>query len=283
MARPWIEFLFAQKLAWDTGLYGGARNDVTSKILSIDDEAGDSSILVRYPAGWERREPEALKAEEEFYILDGALEINGRIYKRDCYGCFPAGYVRKTARSLGGCVALTFFDLEPKKSDDLSGNYDSHDLVEFLDTFEMKWDSTTADPSLEWMGNRRKILKWDQKYDQKQTFLFTTPPHIYPDNWSCPTLTHPCVEESFMISGEITGPFGKMTQGAYFWRPEDRPHGPFGTRGGGFSLIRFKYGKHVNIWGEVDVPYNFDFSYNPELPDHLSHLGDAPYEGTAPY
>ncbi len=283
MARPWIEFLFAQKLPWEKGLYGNARDDVDSKVLSIDEAAGDSSTLIRYPAGWERAEPEALSTEEELYVLEGSLEINGRTYKRDCYACFPAGYVRRSARSANGCVALTFFDGEPRTSDDLSNTYDPEDLIEFIDTFDMKWDSTTADPTLEWMGNRRKVLKWDREHDQKQTFLFTTPPHIYPENWACPTLTHPCVEESFMISGEITGPYGKMTRGAYFWRPEEKPHGPFGTRGGGFSLIRFKYGKHVNVWGKDDVPYNFDFPYKPELPDHLAHLGDAPYEGTDPY
>ena len=279
MARPWIEFLYAQKLPWNTGLYGGARADVESKILSIDDTAGDSSTLIRYPAGWERTTPEVLTAEEEFFILDGSIEINGRTYARECYANFPAGYVRESACSPEGCVALTFFDSEPQLYDDQSGEYDKKDLIEFLNTFDMKWDSATADPSLEWMGNRRKVLKWDREYDQKQTFLFTTPPHIYPDNWACPTLTHPCVEESFMLSGEITGPFGRMNEGAYFWRPEGKPHGPFGTRGGGFTLIRFKYGAHVNVWGKNDVPYHFDFEYNPELPPNLAHLGDAPYEG----
>ena len=283
MARPWIEFLFAQKLPWTPGVYGGARDDVDSKILSIDDAAGDSSSLIRYPAGWHRTTPEALTAEEELYILDGEVEINGRTYKRDCYACFPAGYVRETAESRKGCVALTFFDSEPRLSSDHAGDYDPDDLVEFINSFDMKWDSTTADSSLEWMGNRRKVLKWDRDHDQKQTFLFTTPPHIYPENWACPTLTHPCVEESFMIAGELTGPFGKMTEGAYFWRPEGKPHGPFGTRGGGFALIRFKYGKHVNVWGDEDIPYTFDFTYQPELPETLAHLGGTPYEGSDPY
>lgn len=283
MARPWIEFLYAQKLPWNQGLYGGARPDVESKILSIDESAGDSSTLVRYPAGWERTEPEVLAAEEEFFILDGSIQINGQLYQRECYANFPAGYVRSSARSPNGCVALTFFDSEPRLSEDHSGTYDPADLIAFINTFEMKWDSATADPSLEWMGNRRKVLKWDRQYDQKHTFLFTTPPHIFPENWACPTLTHPCVEESFMLSGELTGPFGRMNEGAYFWRPEEIPHGPFGTRDGGFSLIRFKYGPHINVWGEEDVPYHFDFDYKPELPAHLAQFGETPYQGIERY
>lgn len=283
MARPWIEFLYAQKLPWTDGLYGGARNDVQSKTLSIDDSAGDSSVLIKYPAGWQRADAEVLTAEEEFYILDGDLEINGKTYTQDCYGCFPAGYVRNDARSKTGCVALTFFDSEPNVSGDLSNTFNERDLVPFINTLDMKWDASTADPTLEWMGNRRKVLKWDHAYNQKGTFLFATSPHIYPENWACPELTHPCVEETFMLGGELTGPFGKMEKGAYFWRPEEKPHGPFGTREGGFALIRFKYGKHINVWGDTDVPYSFDFPYKPELPRELAPYGDAPYKGMELY
>jgi hypothetical protein len=283
MARPWIEFLYAQALPWTAGLSGDARPDVDSKILSKDDNAGDASVIIRYPAGWHRDAPEALNAEEEFYILDGSIEINGQLYTRDCYGCFPAGYVRNQVQSKTGCVALTFFDREPTLSNNLSNTFEQKDLVPFINTLDMKWDASTADPTLEWMGNRRKVLKWDHQYDQKGTFLFATSPHIYPENWACPQLTHPCVEETFMLGGELTGPFGKMNRGAYFWRPEEKPHGPFGTREGGFALIRFKYGKHVNVWGDTDVPYSFDFPYKPELPPALSAYGNAPYEGTATY
>lgn len=287
MARPWIEFLFAQHLPWQAGLYGGARNDVESKILSLDDSAGDSSALIRYPAGWQRTAPEALTAEEEFFILDGEIEINGQTYTRDCYGCFPAGYVRETAHSKNGCVALTFFDSEPRVAEDQSqgqrNDYDPEDLVTFINTLDIKWDASTADPTLEWMGNRRKVLKWDRQYDQKQTFLFATAPHIYPENWACPTLTHPCVEETFMLGGEFIGPHGRMTRGSYFWRPEEIPHGPFGTREGAFCLIRFKYGKHVNVWGDEDVPYSFDFPHKPQLPAELAPYGSTPYVGAKAY
>ena len=279
MARPWIEFLYAQKIPWSQGLYGGARPDVSSKILSIDESAGDSSAIIRYPAGWVRNSPEVITVEEEFFILDGSIEINSQTYDRECYGNFPAGYVRESASSISGCVALTFFDGEPRLTEDRSESYSKDGLIEFINTLDINWDSATADPKLEWMGNRRKVLKWSREYNQKETFLFTTPPHIYPSNWACPILTHPCVEESFMLSGEITGPYGKMTKGAYFWRPQDKPHGPFGTRGGGLSLIRFKYGKHVNIWGQENVPYHFDFEYNPELPLDLAYLADTPYLG----
>ena len=61
MARPHTEFIQVQALPWQRGLYGGARDDVESKVLSLDDETGASTAMVRYPAGWTRPESEILR------------------------------------------------------------------------------------------------------------------------------------------------------------------------------------------------------------------------------
>ena len=280
MARPWIEFLFSQQLSWREGLYGGARDDVLSKVLSIDKDYGDSSTLVFYPPGWIRKDAHVLTCEEEFLVLDGEININGVSYLRDCYANLPASYVRDYSFSKLGCTALTFFDSTPKLAEPPSSKvYDDQNLIEYMNLMEMDWDTSVADPALIWMGNRRKVLKKDKRWNQNSTFLFSTPPHIYPDNWVCPTLTHPCVEETFVLAGEFIGPCGRMAPGAYFWRPEGKPHGPFGTREGGLSLIRFKYGRHINEWGNKPIQYSYDFPYKPILPAELAYLGDQYYSG----
>jgi hypothetical protein len=217
MARPLIEYVYAQCLPWQTGAAAGARADLAAKVLSRDADSGEASLILRYPPGWSRTDPEALAAEEEMYVLDGEIAIDGRIYRRDSYACFPAGYVRSHAESPRGCVALTFFDAVPALT--AAPMRSDTPLVEHLDLYAMPWDAKAADPTLEWMGNRRKVLRWDPVHDQKATFVFATPPHIFPADWRCPTLTHPCVEESFMLAGEITGPHGRQGPGAYFWRP----------------------------------------------------------------
>ena len=281
MARPWIEFLFAQHLPWlPGGLPGGTRADAEAKILSADPARGDCSVLLRYPAGWSRPDGEALAAEEEMYVLDGAIEINGRSYGRDTYACFPPGHVRRSAASQRGCVTLTFFDRKPVLATS-AADADAQ-LIEFIDVTAMRWDTKTADPTLEWMGNRRKVLKWDRDYDQKGTFVFSTPPHTFPENWRCPTLTHPCVEESFKLAGDMIGPQGRMTAGAYFWRPAGIPHGPFGSHDGSLSIIRFKYGKHINVWDKTPVRFSFDTPYKPALPPELAPY-NAVYQGGARY
>ena len=82
-----------------------------------------------------------------------------------------------------------------------------------------------------------------------------------------------------MLSGDTIGPHGRMTAGAYFWRPAGIPHGPFGSRDGGCLLIRFREGRHVNDWGADPVPYSFDFPYSPQLPPDLEPYGREVYAG----
>ena len=267
MGRPLIEYIYSQCLPWQTGVaVAGVRGDVETKVLSFDRDLGESSLILRYPAGWAKTTPEALSVEEEMYVLDGEITINGRIYARDSYACLPAGYVRQSASSAKGCVAITFFDgipehtTQPVKSDAVS--------VEYLNLYDLKWE-VGSDPSLAWMGNRSKTLRWDPVYEQKSTFVFSSAPQIAPTNWECPTLTHPCVEESFHLAGSIAGPHGIKRPGGYFWRPPEVPHGPFGSRDGTMSLIRFRAGKHVNVWDTKQVPYSFDMPYKPALPPEL--------------
>ena len=64
MARPHIEFIQSQVLPWSEGLYAGTRQGVQSKTLSVDDETGSASVLVRYPPGWVQPGPGYLSADE---------------------------------------------------------------------------------------------------------------------------------------------------------------------------------------------------------------------------
>ncbi len=109
MARPHILFIMTQDIPWQKGTYGTGRQDVESKILSIDEAGTDATTVVRYPAGWLRDEAEHNTAHEEFLVLDGAITINGMTYDKHCYGFFPKGYTRESAYSARGAVLLTMF------------------------------------------------------------------------------------------------------------------------------------------------------------------------------
>lgn len=287
MARPQIEFIQSQAIHWHKGLYGGARPDVRSKILSIDGVTGASSVLVEYPAGWKRTAHEHLLADEEIFVLDGSIRIAGLEYGPHCYAYLPAGYPRARMSSRKGAVVLTFFSATPTacRGKAEAGLYQEDLLVERLDTMEMPWgvmpDGSPMDPELGGRGSLKSLRQDPRNGDW--TFLYGTMPQSHPDGWAGKVETHPVVEEMYMLSGEMAGNLGIMRPGAYFWRPPGILHGPYGTITGSLGLFRTQGGPLVNVWTDYEAPFTFSPAYKPALPEALRKTAREVRSGAACY
>ena len=272
-SRPHIEFVQAQCLPWLRIGPGLARPDAEYKLLSRDADTGACTVLMRYPPGWSRGGPEHILADEEFYVLEGDLRMDDRIYGADCYGFLPAGWTRSHMQSEKGCVLLACYACEPHligSAGDGSAEA-SPRAVPWLDAAAMPWDMSLNDPKLRHLGISRKNLRTDPDTGER-TFLSLILPQAVPEANKGPREIHPVVEEAYLIAGSLTGPHGTMYPGAYFWRPPGIPHGPFGARWGAVSLIRFVGGRHVNEWTSDEAPFDFATAYVPVLPEGLAHL-----------
>ena len=266
--RGHIEFVQAQALPWRRIGPGLARADADYKLLSRDPETGACSMLMRYAPGWRRQGDERIDAAEEFYVLEGAFELNGRRYLRDHYAFLPADWPRTSMASPEGCVLLAFFDREPHLREGhvaLAPGAKDKAVVQY-DAAGSPWDLSLNDPKLAHLGISRKNLRTDPDTGER-TFLSLILPHAIPTGEQGPTETHPCAEEAYVISGSLSGPQGVMRPGAYFWRPSGIAHGPFGARWGCVMLVRFVGGPHVNHWSEGQAPWRIDPPYAPILPE----------------
>lgn len=273
MGRPHIEFIQAQVLPWQEGLYAGNRLGADSKTLSVDDESGAASLLIRYPAGWSQNRPGHLKADEELFVLDGALEINGRRYGEYGYGHFPAGYERQSFNSPRGAVVLTFFTAAPEfvAGAAPAGFYDPKRLVERGDALYEPYDN-----QFERLGSKRgpkdgralKLLREDP-YSREHTWLLGAVAMIKGGVIE----THPTVEEMFLVSGKNVGPYGPMKTGAYFWRPPDIQHGPFGLAEPSLHFFRTLGGPLSTDFQKSDKPFDWDPPYTPVLPSGMEQYG----------
>ncbi|WP_430443737.1 cupin domain-containing protein [Sphingorhabdus contaminans] len=282
--RPHIEFLQAQMLPWRRIGPGLARPDAEYKLLSRDATDGACSTLMRYAPGWSREGPEHILADEEFFVLEGSLEMDGHHYARDSYAFLPAGWTRHEMHSEDGCVLLAFYDREPKlilEAGDGSSETSKH-AVQHINAAAMAWDMTLNDPNLKHLGIGRKNLRTDPDTGER-TFLSLILPQAEPPGKKGPQEIHPVVEEAFLLGGSLTGPQGTMYPGAYFWRPAGIAHGPFGARWGAVSLIRFVGGKHVNIWTDSEAPFDFGAAYQPVMPAELAHLADMSWTPPVSY
>ena len=270
MAREHTLFVLAQDLPWEAGLYSGARPEVESKLLSIDEDAGgDATLVVRYPPGWRRDAPEHLTAHEEFLVLEGALEINGRTYTAHHYGFLPAGYVRNSASATDGATVLTMFYAAPQV---VAGEPETpHDpalLVEHVNPMTLEWDPGLVDPQLS-AGVAIKPLRTDP-YTLETSFLYMSPPHRIPPGMAKPQWTHSMVEELFCLAGTyVWGDCGRMGPGGYAWWREGVYHGPAGTDVGYLLFVRTVNGPLDNIFATEKKPFRWDPPFAPQIPERL--------------
>lgn len=274
MGRPFIEFLQAQLLDWQQGLYGGGFAEVESRILSLDEDTGASSVLVRFPAGFARTEPFHLRVDQELFVLAGDLTIDGHAHRRYTYAHLPAGWQHGGVTSTGGAVVLAFYSGEPRVEDGTApdGLLDETRAVPFLDAFDGEWGGNFH-PQFP-AGAGRKFLRRDP-HDSEETWVLGT----MPLRWGHRRERHPVVEEMYLLSGELVGHRGIMHAGAYFWRPPEEWHGPFGSPTGNLMLFRTKGGPLSTVYDENTVPFSWDQPYDPILPSSLDELRVTAYDG----
>jgi len=287
MGRPHIEFLFAQALPWsgDCGLPG--REELRWKRLSFNAATGESSALLRIPPHW--RAMVESPFQEELYVLDGDLELGTELLRRDSYGRLPPA-TPFAWRSRRGAVVLVFLNrLAPEAT--LEGERNGGmpvtagadrppplitESVEpvFIDAPSIPWDDSGVLPEIRYMRLARKALYADAHSGLHRTWLLNVSPQVAPRGDQLARETHTCAEEMFMLAGDITGPQGVMSPGAYFWRPAGMLHGPFGSRQGGLALLRFRDGEQT-VRFHAPLPFQFEAPYAPDLPPELRHLTKA--------
>ena len=75
-----------------------------------EQQGGAFWALVRFPAGWSRPATGHYRVDEDFWILEGELEMSGITYGPEQGALIPAGTPRSQSRSEAGALAVARFD-----------------------------------------------------------------------------------------------------------------------------------------------------------------------------
>lgn len=265
MARPHTEFIFAQSLPWEVSHDPPGRGGLRLKLLSCDDVINETTAIFELPAGCELSVTSPF--QEEIYVLDGALEIAGEHLARDGYFRLPSNVPHQWSAKAGAVVLL--FTNVPTSADDTS--------IIAIDAVALDWSTDGVPVELDFMRLARKPLFVEALTGKIRTWLLSVAPQVAPRGDYLAVETHACAEEVLMLSGDITGPLGEMTPGAYFWRPRDTLHGPFGSRNGGMAISRWRDGEPVTTFhgGEV-AEFTFEAPYVPVLDSAKASAKSAP-------
>jgi hypothetical protein len=258
MARPHIEFVHAQNLAWAVRPDGAEE-----KLLNRDPDGTEKTLIVRYPPGFSAG-PNPVEAEaEEFLVLDGAIEIDGISRGYHAYGFLPQGSGLGARTTATGTVLLVF----RHGRDDRNAIAGIAEPIA-IETPEMPWDVSTYDPKLSHLRLARKVLRLGPN-DSGRTFLLTGMAHGVP---AAGTLLasemHDHAEEMFMLQGAMWAPEGRMGQGAYFYRPPGILHGPHVSETGFLQIMRSPGANAiVTQWSDTPSPLPIGARYAPVLPE----------------
>lgn len=267
--REHIEFIQAQRLPWgDAKGYGFAGGSI--KLLSHDPDDGSFSSVLKLPPGWSRQGG-ALAFDEELYILDGDLQVEGVAYPDNAYGFMAAGSTRN-ALSAPREVVLLYFRSGIVAEALRTSAAAAQRSVGMIDLGTANWDGDFEKLGLGPLasGARMKVLREDP-FSHETTYISASIAYRIGTRAE----RHPIVQEFFMLSGELAGELGVMHAGAYCWRPPMVKHAPYGSPTGAVILFRGIGGKHETYW-EDGPPFSFRPDHNPILPERLKPLG-APF------
>jgi hypothetical protein len=279
MARPHIDWIQAQLLPWRRDAIA-ARPGAEAKILSRDDETGAVSCILRYPPGY-LRPAEWLAADEEFWVLDGGIEVDGAEYGERTYAHLPVGMPRRGFAAPQGAAVLTFFSAEPVAT--AGGEeraFDARRLVRRLAAADNVWDGDFEAMGLESMRSTARMRTLRKDPDTGEiTYLTATIAFRQGER----SERHPVVQEFFLLSGELSGDLGIMQAGAYCWRPPMVKHAPYGSWTGTLLLFRSVGGPQTTSWEDPDQPFTWHPPHRPVLPPDLAPLMATPWPRISRY
>jgi hypothetical protein len=261
MARPYIEFIQSQHLAWRPSPMAG----VDWKVLSEDDDSGAVTALLRFPVGrtpWTGR-----SADWELFVLSGALQLGTAHVGMHFYAYLPGESAPATIETgSAGAVVLSFFSGPPIAS---TARPPAGEAIAPIDTTALRWDDSGIDPQINHLHAARKNLRLAPD-GTCRTYLLGGRPQGFPYGGAA-LETHPHAEEFFMVSGDMPCHVGVMRTGAYFYRPPGIAHGRDCTRSGYLLFCRTPgSNRTISEWSEERYPVSFEPEHRTVAPPELA-------------
>ncbi len=267
MARPQTENLNALDVAPRPWQPEGLPAGIQIRVLNEDSVSGAVTALLDVPAGWSWPDTGYCAADQEFFILQGALSIGAATLANGGFCYYPAGTLQRGWQADSGCQLFAIFAARPEYVVAAAAAPDARadQVVEHLDSWAMDWfDPLSASaPSVAFRaGIFVKVLRSDP-----QTGTSTHLAGLMPGWFAEGIEVHPVREESITISGDVHiglvngEPGYTCVVGSYYSRPPGVPHGPLASKNGNVGLV------HTD--GLLGIEYQTDPRAQTIIFDHL--------------
>jgi hypothetical protein len=231
MARHHMDFIETEDVEEEL-LLEGAWFGAVRRTLSEDDQSGASTVVLDCHLHWSAD----LTAETgllEVLVLSGEIIASGQRLGR-------GGYVRAEEASLVHgiqAVAPSRLLVMADPSYEAPGGARP---VKVLDTERLPYLAPT-------LGGRAGICVKMLNDDPERGPLSLIAANV--GRYGTGPEFHSCPEEIYVLEGDVTGKYGTMTEGSYFWRPEFINHGPYWSEAGLIVFLR-GFGDLYAYWHE---------------------------------
>lgn len=251
MARPHVECVHVDDLAWGPAELPYSEGGCRQKVLSMDWDTRAASLYMQLDPGW-RRPRGYHHADTEYFVLEGDLTIEDKKLTRGCYFRAPKYLAVGPMHSEGGCTLLYYREGPPSFAVSQRNMGKVTKQATFVDTNEMEWGDIFVEgpPS----GLQIKLLWMDEETKAYSRLIRALP------GWTDTRLAHhPVMEEAFTLAGEMDYNFGHLAPGVYFYRPPRIKHGHFRAYDSGTEWLIRCDGELVNLYtDEEGRPENYD-------------------------
>ena len=220
MARPHMDFIetedVEEELVATGGFFGAWR-----RTLSVDDQSGASTVVLDCHPLWSAD----LGAESgllEVLVIEGEIIASGQRLGR-------GGYVRaEEASQVHGLQAIGPARLLVM-ADPAFEAPGGPQPVQIVDTERLPYLAPT-------LGGQAGICVKMLNDDISRGPLSLIAANV--GRYGTGPEFHSCPEEIYVLAGDVTGRFGTMTAGSYFWRPEFINHGHYWSESGLLVFLR---------------------------------------------
>jgi hypothetical protein len=195
--------------------------DAEAKLLNEDPDTGSFTMVVKLPGGAGDATRGSHSSDEEMFLLEGDLTIDGETFTAPAYWHFPAGTVHGDSHTQGGATLIEAFtglcDLIPATDEELA----AAPVGRGVDVNALEWKATNElRENYHYAGPVSKVLRGDP-----ETTGFTSMARL-PAGYAHPDLAyHQCTQEQFLLEGSVNET-GKDRQALAYWcHPPGEVHG----------------------------------------------------------
>jgi quercetin dioxygenase-like cupin family protein len=224
-----------------------------AKLLNRDPDTGAFTMVVKLPpaAGDARRGSHS--CDQEVFLLEGDLTIDGESFRAPAYWFFPAGTIHGDSRTEAGAVLIESFagacDFASATEDEQA----AAPVSRGIDVDSVEWSATSElVDGYTYVGPLSKVLREDPETGGSTSMVRLPPGYTHPH-----LSFHQHTQEQFLLEGTVNETGVERHALAYWCHPPGEVHGKsFTLEDGCTSLLLFDGPWEVTIVEDEDLEHS---------------------------